>query len=137
VEGTGCQSEQPFDDHWRDAERTYQMKAENPYSAPTTINEEAMHVRGYRVPFSRIFVAWLFFSLITILGSVALFLAIIVFVALLRAVDSYTSIALGRLNQMIESLFDHLVFLVPIPVSLLCYWWSLRRIILKKLEPPS
>ena len=112
---SGHHPEQPLSDH---GERTYQMKAENPYSAPTVI--EAMHHRGYGVPFSRVFVAWLSFSLITVFVSVALCFAISVLLAAMWRVvggDRNATMVFAR----------SCCILVPIPVSLLCYWLSLLR----------
>ena len=109
------------------------MNTENPYSAETAIDEEAKQVRGYRVAFFRIFVAWLSFCLITFLATLALSLTIgALLVLLLVSVGADRGTA-----QAIKPIYAQLCgFVLPIPVSLWCYWWSVHRFILRKLDPP-
>jgi len=108
------------------------MTTENPYSAESVIDGEAKEVCGYRVPFVWIFVGWLSFCLITFLATLVLSLAIgLLLVGLLEAVDADTSTF-----EVVKTIYTQSCgFVLPFPVSLLCYWWSVHRFILRKLDP--
>ena len=108
------------------------MKSDNPYSA-AVVGNDATDTRGYKVPFTRIFVAWLLFCVITFAASLAISLAIgALLVVILVAVGADASTSL-----MIRPIYAQSCgILVPVPVSLLCYWWTVHRIVLKKLDPP-
>jgi hypothetical protein len=104
------------------------MNAENPYSSPTLVGS------GYKLPFARVFIAWLSFCLMTLFATIAISLAIgALSVGILVAfdVDRSTAMSIRPIYALSCS------YVVPIPVSLVCYWWTVHRLILRKIPPPQ
>jgi hypothetical protein len=106
------------------------MELQNPYSPPNTDKRAATQKHGNSPSFSRFLVAWLCFCASTFFISTATSLTIgAVLVGILFAIDADISTA-ERVKPIYATIGG---FFVPIPISLLCYWWTVRRFILKGL----
>ena len=103
------------------------MKAQNPYSSHHEIG--LTHVRHHGVRFSRTLLAWACFCFTTFVATLVLSLAIgFVLVSLLVIMD-VEQITAEKIKPIYTTACG---FILPLPVSLLCYWWSIHQIILKK-----
>lgn len=103
------------------------METQNPYkseqgSAPVRKSHHEVRAR-------QILLAWICFCLTTFVATIIVSLAIgLVLVGLLVMMGAGQSTA-ERIRPIYTGACG---FILPIPISLLCYWWSIRRIVLKR-----
>lgn len=101
---------------------------ENPYASGST-QERALVEPS--VSFSQAFVSWALFCLLTCVVSMGISLLLgilLVVVLLLLGADQSTA-------QAVKPIYAQACgFLLPVPVSFLFYWWSIRRILVKAVQ---
>ena len=107
-----------------------QMNEENPYAIGTNIEKSTTLDGALKVTTSQIFVAWLCFFLIATLGG-------FVFGAILGGILGAILGAGGADIRTITVVVQVIGFAISIPVSFLCYWWSVNQFIVKKMERPK
>ena len=102
------------------------MNSENPYSVGTAA--DVTDVAAQKIPFRRFFVAWLSFCLLTFMLTmgISLMMGVLLIVILVSTGAEESTV------QAVKPIYTRSCgFILPIPVSLLCYRWSVRRFIVK------
>jgi len=102
---------------------------QNPYSSGSTQERASAEPS---VSFSQAFVSWALFCLLTFAVSfgMSLILGILLVVVLVSlGADEDTA-------QAVKPIYAQACgFLLPVPISFLFYWWSIRRIVVKAVQP--
>ncbi len=101
---------------------------QNPYSHCST--QECALIEP-SVSFSQVFVSWALFCLLTFAVSLGISLILgILLVAVLVSLGADENTA-----QVVKPIYAQACgFLLPLPVSFLFYWWSIRRILVKAVQ---